>query len=466
MKRTFRFQMMTVLSIGLIVIPVMYSHATDYYWIGESGPWDKPDNWSTGTVPQVLDNRLDNVYLTQSDSINRTVTFNDVARYAHIIEIGAAGAGAMTFNLQSGRIGAERCFIDGNVTVNQSTGSFDGIGSVSFRGSGWTYNLSGGDLWSGAVLMDGSGTFNQTGNSFVRTDLQVLVGPDVTYNLSDGDVAVIHSQLVVKGTFNQTGGSVGALAGVMNSGTYNFSGGDISSSISPTITNNGTFNLSGAGTRTINGDVVNTGAVKTTHTVVVFNGIFTNNGAYISDPATQYFNTLIIGQNGYLVGQHSDKFYINGDFISNSTMNTAWNTKQAYLGFIAGKSTQHAFYITGADYGAVMSGYANNFSWGTLDLSGNALTLLDGNTDLGGALYLRSLLGLQISGDDILNISSTDGLDVYYMANLGENGYLHGLTYDLAGGGHLKPIRTPEPTTMLLLGFGFIGLAGLRRMGR
>jgi hypothetical protein len=200
-------------------------------------------------------------------------------------------------------------------------------------------------------------------------------------------------------------------------------------------TNKGTFKLSGARTRTIDGNVIDNGTVKTTHSTVVFTGIFTNNGAYISDPATQYFNTLIISQNGYLVGQHSDKFYINGDFISNSTMNTVWNTKQAHLGFIAGQSNQHTFYITGADYGAEMIGFSNNFSWGTLDLTGNLLALLDGNTDIGGALYLRNILGLQISGDDILNIFSIDGLDTYYIANLGENGYLHGLTYDLEGGG-------------------------------
>jgi hypothetical protein len=42
----------------------------------------------------------------------------------------------------------------------------------------------------------------------------------------------------------------------------------------------------------------------------------------------------IQSQNGYLVGQHSDKFYIGGDFIKHSIMNPSWNTSPSYLEFI------------------------------------------------------------------------------------------------------------------------------------
>jgi hypothetical protein len=62
-----------------------------------------------------------------------------------------------------------------------------------------------------------------------------------------------------------------------------------------------------------------------------------------------------------------------------------------------------------------------------------------------------------------------NGLDIYYMANLPDNGYLGGLTYDLSGCEHLIPIggtAVPEPVTLLLVSFGLIGLVGCRRKAK
>jgi len=42
--------------------------------------------------------------------------------------------------------------------------------------------------------------------------------------------------------------------------------------------------------------------------------------------------------------------------------------------------------------------FRNNFSWGTLDIFGNIIYLYDGNDTVGGALSLREILGLDISG--------------------------------------------------------------------
>lgn len=184
------------------------------------------------------------------------------------------------------------------------------------------------------------------------------------------------------------------------------------------FTNNGTTKLSGSGTRTIAGDVINNGTFKTTNTTAVYTGTFTNNGAYISDPATQYFKNLAIGQTGYLVGQYLDRFLISGDFINNSTMNDLWNTSHAYLGFLDDTDNIHSLYLAGLDVGSGMPGYDNNFSWGILDLTGDYLNLFDGNGTAGGALYLREILGLDISGNLITNITGLDGLNIYYMDNL------------------------------------------------
>lgn len=67
----------------------------------------------------------------------------------------------------------------------------------------------------------------------------------------------------------------------------------------------------------------------------------------------------------------------------------------------------------------------------------------------------------------VTNITGSSGLNIYYDAGLSANTYLAGLTYDLTGGGRLiavgweEPIL--EPSTMLLLGTGLLGLARMRR---
>jgi hypothetical protein len=346
-------------------------------------------------------------------------------------------------------------------TFNQS-GGVNGDGTnLSLSISGGTYNLSGGKLQSenpngldgsSQVSVDNNGTLNVSGN-----------GTFGIANLQIGATTADNSRL------NLSGGSVSAY-NIVNNGTINYSGGGLSilpRLIGPywtnALTNNGTVNLSGTGTRTIAGDVINNGTFKTTHTTAAYTGTFTNNGAYISTAAAQYFNDLIIGQNGYLKGQFLDRWYINGNFMNSSTRNTDWNTSFSYLSFLGGTYLSHDMYLTGIDYGAALIGYSNNFSWGKLDITGNELHFYDGNNMPGAALYLGGIYGLDINGLLIKNIYG-DGFNIYYLTAL--NPYLGGLTYDLLNGGHLIPISTPEPSTMLLLGSGLVGLVGFRRKFR
>ena len=131
---------------------------------------------------------------------------------------------------------------------------------------------------------------------------------------------------------------------------------------------------------------------------MIYTGTFTNNGAYISDPAIQRFDNLLVGQTGYLKGGLADFFLIGGNFVNYSTMNTDWNTSLAYLGFVDGTSALHDLYLTGANSGATLSGYKDNFSWGVLDLIGDYLKLYDGNDVVGGALYAGGLWGASDHG--------------------------------------------------------------------
>lgn len=427
--------------------------------------WDTSDPFNVGT----------------NGIVNQTGGTIRVARTSGAVNVNSGGA----YNLESGTLQGGIIVIDTGGVFNQSGGlvKVGDMGAIVHGGG--VYNLTNGTLNTDVYALAVEGTFNQYGG---RVDLvtngvvldgrphQIAPAGEATYNQFGGEVRSAYGiHLMGSSTYNLMGGSL-ILTGVRESfigegGILNYSGGSLSlihrdyGNDSPLI-NNGTVNLMGNGTRTISGpgEIINNGTFKVTNTTAVYSGTFTNNGAYISDPATQYFNDLIVGYSGYLVGQKLDIFNISGDFINNSSMNMDWQTSQAYLAFLNGADNLHDFYLTGADFGANMLGYSNNFAWGVFDVTGDIVNFFDGNSELGAALYLREILGLDIAEDMLItNLFGFNGLNIYYMANLPDNMYLNGLTYELSGGGHLRPVPEPEPTTMLLLGLGLLGLAGIRR---
>lgn len=366
------------------------------------------------------------------------------------------------------------------------------------------YSLKDGDLSVGDdefVGVTGEGIFTQSGGTNTVNDRLVLgetasgIG---TFNLSNSGILSADSEEIGNagvGTFNQTGGTNDVTGNVTigntpgGTGTYNLRGGDLNAdtlvnngtfnysggSLSADIDNNATTNVNGEGVRVIDGNVVNDGILKTTDTTVVFTGDFTNNASYISDPAVNYYlGNLFTGEDGYLTGGIGDEFWVGQNFINSSTKNTLWNTNDALLGFsdyfsaigLGSGALTHNFFLTGSDLGADMTGYANNFAWGALSLAGgNSLYLFDGNLTDGGALYLNELF----LADGLSQLSNIydNGLNIYYRADLDINNYLNGQSYNLQDGGRLIPIGTrtpvPEPSTILLLGSGLLGLIKLRR---
>ena len=157
-----------------------------------------------------------------------------------------------------------------------------------------------------------------------------------------------------------------------------------------------------------------------------------------------YFTDLIIGETGYLAGDADDNFYVSNDLISNSSMNSQWNTVVAYLEFYSGFDAEHDFYITGEDYGPVQAGYTDNFAWGTLHIAnGNTVHLFDGNAAPGAALYVQSITGVDLDADNVTNIEG-NSINIYYLSFLEDNAYLAETTYTLENGGFLIPITQCE----------------------
>ncbi|WKJ91421.1 autotransporter domain-containing protein [Methylomonas montana] len=222
---------------------------------------------------------------------------------------------------------------------------------------------------------------------------------------------------------------------VHNNATLNFSAVRLAAN---SILNQGTVNISGAGTRTIAGAVTNEGIFKVTDTSVQYTGAFANNGAYISDPSTNQFNNLSVGSTGYLVGGTGDQFIVAGDFNNASNENMLWNTANADLIFSGLTGTHHTMGLASADQGITATVPANNFAWGSMTLnSGNFLKLVDGNTPPGAALYAGRIILADGLGQ-LSNINSD--YNVYFDPTLAGNQYLLGSIRRFGtGGGQLLP---------------------------
>ena len=218
------------------------------------------------------------------------------------------------------------------------------------------------------------------------------------------------------------------------------------------------------------GNIVNNGTFKVTSTQYFCLGTFT--GSITSDPAENHLTDLVTRPQDHLiggrVGSEVDKFFISNDFINQSKQNLAWNTLEAELKFVFGDDNKHAFHLAGADIGNTRKGFQNNFAWGVLDISGQRLDLLDGNTaNAGTAFYAGEVLGAAITGNIVTNIFGHGG-NIYYDPLLIGNDYLQKLEYALQDGGFLIPVTgaiipTPLPGSLWLILSGLACMAGIGR---
>jgi uncharacterized protein with beta-barrel porin domain len=187
-------------------------------WTAASGAWGTAANWSSGVPGDYSD-----VYLEQSDGVNRTVTYNNTAATApflSLLRLDATGSGTMTLEVNTasptGNLQADTAVVGEakQGAVLQTAGSValaDKLYLGYEKTAHGTYTLQGGTFSAANALVGvyGTGTFTQSNGTATISDtltLQANSGSTGTYNLSGGTLTV-NTFANNGGTFNKTGGT-------------------------------------------------------------------------------------------------------------------------------------------------------------------------------------------------------------------------------------------------------------------
>ncbi len=242
--------------------------------------------------------------------------------------------------------------------------------------------------------------------------------------------------------------------------------------VNSTIQNAAQLNLANT-TGTIQANIANNGAVQVSGSNIMFGGTFTNNGGFVTEGATISFGNLVNTMTGTIQASAGDTFKIAGNFTNTAQVGSATDISKATFAFTPGigaMPTAHTMTLGGLDLGQSAEALTGDFLIGTLDITGQSLTLASGNTIGKAALYVDTLTGAVIDatatldGLQVVDNITGDGFNIYY--NPLDDLALGGLDYALLGGGELIA-DVPEPASWLVILPGLAaGFAMVRRRAR
>ena len=227
-------------------------------------------------------------------------------------------------------------------------------------------------------------------------------------------------------------------------------------SLAADLANTGTLTAKGAGkTLTVTGAVSHTG---TAGDVVV--GLNNADTVTLDLQANLAAHNFTLNEAAILNVAAGKTITLNGNFNNYATSTSQW-LPAAGIGLSMTGST---FEVAGHDYGAVVTGFSNNFNLASLALPATADLVLqdvvDNGQRTGGvhgdheALYITSLTGASGATLDLNNIWCyvLDGSNYIALTD----GLYNGITIENA------PSAVPIPGSVLLLGSGLFGVGLLR----
>nr|WP_321401367.1 hypothetical protein [uncultured Desulfobacter sp.] len=357
-------------------------------------------------------------------------------------------------------------FAGGTTTLKGSTNQFSDlfIGSSTFDGARIPSG-SGGETTLDAL--DGPGA-NLKVTQAISTTGNVAVGEISRYTLS-GTHTHTGGDIQIDGTLSLVSGTLDSSSAIVNTGRI-AGNGDITAS---TLSNTGEMEFT-QGRSTVLGNTTNAGTIFNNGAEVHFKGDYLEQRTFYSDQGDTYMDNITVDGNGALIAGGSDpealaRFFIAGDFVNYSTRTTEWDTINAMLTFTGGENGVHNFFSAGVETASALDGFNDNFAWGylTLDDDVEMLVLLDGNQENEStAFYAEIITGIKFNGlGQIINLCGD--MNVYYLADLGGNDYLGGISYDFATGtGQLIAVSgassVPLPGSLMLLASGILVAAWQR----
>ena len=318
-------------------------------------------------------------------------------------------------------------------------GTWNNAGSIQASSEAGAVQISGTMNNSGSITIINqgevqlNGALNNSGTVVVGANSVLLAGASDIVSQAQGSILITGGTLEAAGTVTNEKGATIRGSGTLAAGAWN---------------NFGEIDFS-LGDTTVFGSMNNEGTIANTGGTVHFMSGFTDDGAYLSDPSDNYFETLTIGSQGYLAGGPGDEFLIDGDFLNSSTQQALWDTTQAEIDFLTGGV--HQFHAVAGDLGSANDNAG--FTWGTLHVGAGQTIDFTGGP---GAAQYFGLLELD-GGLSSLSELHSDGVNIYYVAANAGNAYLGGQSYALSGGGEPLPFATPEPGSAAMFGFA-IGL--------